>query len=39
VIVSVALAAELTDPLIGLTITCVILRITWHSGKTERGDR
>ena len=35
----VALRAELADPLIGLAITWVILRITWHSWQTEQGDR
>ena len=34
--VVVALGAEIADPLIGLAITLVILRITWHSGLTIR---
>jgi cation diffusion facilitator family transporter len=32
----VALGLELADPLIGLAITCVILRITWQSWRTVR---
>lgn len=32
----VALGAEVADPLIGLTITLVILRITWQSWRTIR---
>jgi cation diffusion facilitator family transporter len=32
----VALGLELADPLIGLGITLVILRITWHSWQTVR---
>ena len=32
----VALGLELADPLIGLAITLVILRITWHSWRTVR---
>jgi len=32
----VALGAEIADPLIGLAITLVILRITWHSWRTVR---
>ena len=32
----VALGAERADPLIGLAITLVILRITWHSWQTLR---
>ena len=32
----VALGAEIADPLIGLAITLVILRITWQSWKTVR---
>jgi cation diffusion facilitator family transporter len=32
----VALGFDLGDPLIGLAITLVILRITWHSAKTIR---
>jgi cation diffusion facilitator family transporter len=35
----VALGLELADPLIGLAITVVILRITWHSWLTVRGSR
>ena len=35
----VALGLQLADPLIGLAITAVILRITWSSWKTVRGDR
>jgi cation diffusion facilitator family transporter len=35
--VLVALGAEVADPLIGLGITLVILRITWQSWKTVRG--
>jgi Co/Zn/Cd efflux system component len=35
----VALGIPLADPLIGLAITVVILRITWRSGRTVRGDR
>ena len=34
--VCVALGFNLGDPLIGLAITLVILRITWHSAKTIR---
>ena len=30
----VALGAEVADPLVGLTITLVILRITWESWRT-----
>src|SRR3954454_12081043 len=33
----VALGAPVADPLIGLTITLVILRITWQSWRTVRG--
>ena len=33
---AVAVGAELLDPLIGLAITIVILRITWHSWQTVR---
>jgi cation diffusion facilitator family transporter len=33
----VAIGAPIVDPLIGLAITGVILRITWHSWKTVRG--
>jgi cation diffusion facilitator family transporter len=33
----VALGAPTADPLIGLAITCVILRITWQSWRTVRG--
>jgi cation diffusion facilitator family transporter len=32
----VALGAPVADPLIGLAITLVILRITWHSWRTVR---
>jgi cation diffusion facilitator family transporter len=34
---AVAAGAELADPLIGLAITLVILRITWRSWRTVRG--
>jgi cation diffusion facilitator family transporter len=34
----VALGAPIADPLIGLAITLVILRITWQSWRTVRGD-
>jgi cation diffusion facilitator family transporter len=34
---AVALGLEIADPLIGLAITVVILRITWHSWLTVRG--
>ena len=33
---AVALGVEIADPLIGLAITAVILRITWHSWLTVR---
>ena len=33
----VALGLPVTDPLIGLGITLVILRITWQSWQTVRG--
>ena len=33
----VALGARVADPLIGLAITLVILRITWQSWRTVRG--
>ena len=33
----VAIGAPVADPLIGLTITLVILRITWQSWRTVRG--
>ena len=33
----VALGAPVADPLIGLAITVVILRITWESWRTVRG--
>ena len=33
----VALGLQIADPLIGLGITVVILRITWHSWQTVRG--
>lgn len=35
--VLVALGAEIADPLIGLLITLVILKITWESWRTIRG--
>jgi cation diffusion facilitator family transporter len=35
----VAAGFEIADPLVGLAITLVILRITWHSWQTIRGDR
>jgi cation diffusion facilitator family transporter len=34
---AVALGADIADPLIGLAITLVILRITWSSWRTVRG--
>ena len=34
---AVAAGAQVADPLIGLAITIVILRITWNSWKTVRG--
>jgi cation diffusion facilitator family transporter len=34
----VALGVPVADPLIGLAISVVILRITWHSWQTVRGD-
>lgn len=37
--VAVALGASLADPLIGLAITLVILRITWDSWRTVRHAR
>lgn len=36
---AVALGLDIADPLIGLAITVVILRITWHSWLTVRGGR
>ena len=33
----VAIGAPIADPLIGLAITLVILRITWQSWSTVRG--
>jgi cation diffusion facilitator family transporter len=36
---AVALGADQLDPLIGLAITLVILRITWHSWQTVRAGR
>jgi divalent metal cation (Fe/Co/Zn/Cd) transporter len=33
----VALGAPIADPLIGLAITALILRITWESWQTVRG--
>jgi cation diffusion facilitator family transporter len=35
----VALGLDVADPLIGLAITFVILRITWQSWRTVRGDQ
>jgi cation diffusion facilitator family transporter len=35
----VALGLDIADPLIGLAITVVILRITWHSWRTVRNRR
>jgi cation diffusion facilitator family transporter len=35
---AVALGATVADPLIGLGITIAILRITWHSWETVRGE-
>lgn len=35
----VALGAQVADPLIGLAVTLVILRITWQSLKTVRAER
>jgi Co/Zn/Cd efflux system component len=35
--IAVALGAEVADPIIGLAITVVILRITWQSWHTVRG--
>jgi Co/Zn/Cd efflux system component len=34
----VALGAGIADPIIGLVITLVILRITWQSWHTVRAD-
>jgi len=34
----VAIGAPIADPLIGLAITLVILRITWQSWNTVRGN-
>ncbi len=34
----VALGVDIADPLIGLAITAVILRITWHSWRTVRAE-
>jgi cation diffusion facilitator family transporter len=42
VVLSAALVAaglEIADPIVGLAITLVILRITWHSWQTIRGGR
>jgi Co/Zn/Cd efflux system component len=36
---SLLAGADLLDPLIGLAITVVILRITWHSWQTAREGR
>ena len=33
----VALGAQIADPIIGLAITLVILRVTWQSWRTVRG--
>src|SRR4051812_28162210 len=35
---AVAVGLQIADPLIGLGLTAVILRITWHSWQTVRGD-
>jgi cation diffusion facilitator family transporter len=35
--VAVAIGADFADPLIGLAITLIILRITWQSWRTVRG--
>jgi cation diffusion facilitator family transporter len=35
---AVAIGLDVADPLIGLAITLVILRITWQSWRTVRGD-
>jgi cation diffusion facilitator family transporter len=35
---AVAIGLEIADPLIGLAITLVILRITWHSWQTIRAE-
>jgi divalent metal cation (Fe/Co/Zn/Cd) transporter len=37
--IAVALGADVVDPLIGLAITAVILRITWQSWRTVSGHR
>ncbi len=34
---AVAIGADVADPLIGLAMTLVILRITWQSWRTVRG--
>jgi divalent metal cation (Fe/Co/Zn/Cd) transporter len=34
---ALAVGADVVDPLIGLAITVVILRITWQSWRTVRG--
>jgi cation diffusion facilitator family transporter len=36
--IAVALGAPIVDPIIGLVITALILRITWESWRTVRGD-
>jgi cation diffusion facilitator family transporter len=36
--IAVALGAQVADPLIGLAVTVVILRITWQSFQTVRAD-
>jgi divalent metal cation (Fe/Co/Zn/Cd) transporter len=35
--VAVALGAPIVDPIIGLAITLIIVRITWQSWRTVRG--
>jgi cation diffusion facilitator family transporter len=37
--IAVALGAPIADPIIGLAITALILRITWESWRTVRGHR
>jgi divalent metal cation (Fe/Co/Zn/Cd) transporter len=37
--IAVALGAPIADPIIGLAITALILRITWQSWNTVRGRR
>ena len=36
---AVGLGFEAADPLLGLAITAVILKITWDSWRTVKGDR